>query len=223
MRLPFSGNFRTNQAFNDPCCRASYTKFGMQGHNGIDYGLPSSTPVFAAHAGKAWSGYEAGGYGNYVFVTTGNVQTVYGHLSQVVVGYQDVAEGQLIGYSGNTGNSSGPHLHFGTRPIPANNNNGFLGYVDPLIYLKKGDDDVIKPEDVYNVRIVNSEIKGWDFNEVHSGKLDAREMGAWVGQPWSKFIQEAWAEGEAFRNARNQLASGATAKKIDEIKRIVNS
>lgn len=62
--------------------------------------------------------------------------------------------------------------------------------------------DVITRNDVGPVRVVTSEVKGWDFNQVHSGAVDAREMNAWVGQPWSKFIDEAWRESEAFRNKR---------------------
>lgn len=65
-------------------------------------------------------------------------------------------------------------------------------------------DDVIKPQDRDNVRVINSEVKGWDFNRVHTGQLDDREMQAWVGQPWSKFVSEAWVEGETWRHQRLQ-------------------
>lgn len=67
-----------------------------------------------------------------------------------------------------------------------------------------GSNDVITDQDRDHLRVVNSEIKGWDFNAVHTGQYDQREMNAWKGQPWTKFLGEAWNEGEAFRNMRNQ-------------------
>jgi murein DD-endopeptidase MepM/ murein hydrolase activator NlpD len=70
-----------------------------------------------------------GGYGNLVVVGhAGGVATAYGHNTSVTVGQgQHVAQGQLIAYSGNTGNSTGPHVHFEVRV------NGAA--VDPLGYL----------------------------------------------------------------------------------------
>lgn len=147
MHLPFNGNFAINQNFDDPCCRASYAQFGMKGHNGIDYNLPTGTPVVAVTNGTIYSSFEGGGYGNYIFLTddSGN-QFVYGHLQKFAVSSGRVSEGQVIAYSNNTGNSSGPHLHFGYRPKGYNANNGFLGYEDPAplfkeeaMYPKEGD------------------------------------------------------------------------------------
>lgn len=140
MRLPFNGSYPTTQSFNDPCCRASYAQYGMQGHNGIDYGLPTGTPVVAVEAGIIRSGFEANGYGRFIFLTNDTgTQFVYGHLSVIQIASGRVNPGQQIGLSGNTGNSSGPHLHFGIRPPNSNNNNGFLGYTDPLPYFKGGE------------------------------------------------------------------------------------
>jgi murein DD-endopeptidase MepM/ murein hydrolase activator NlpD len=70
-----------------------------------------------------------GGYGNLVVVDHGNgLATAYGHNTSVVAGVgSSVAQGQLIAYSGNTGNSTGPHVHFEVRV------NGAA--VDPLGYL----------------------------------------------------------------------------------------
>jgi murein DD-endopeptidase MepM/ murein hydrolase activator NlpD len=93
---------------------------GIHGYNAVDYGLPIGTPIYAAASGEIIisksSGYN-GGYGNYVVIKhPNNTQTVYGHLNGVVVTVgQTVAQGQTIGYSGNTGRSTGPHLHFEIR------------------------------------------------------------------------------------------------------------
>lgn len=142
MRAPFNGSFKINQNFNDPCCRQTYKNaFGWTGHNGIDYNLPQGTPVVASNSGTIYSGWEANGYGNFIFITGEGYETVYGHLSRIIRGGGSVKAGELIGYSGNTGFSSGPHLHFGARPIGYNRNNGFGGYVDPLPLFNKTQED----------------------------------------------------------------------------------
>ena|SRR3990167_10850419 len=137
MKLPFNGTFRLTQAYNDACCRASYAKFGLKGHNGQDYGLPTGTPVLAPHAGKILEAtFDAGGYGNYLKVESATEGSVLAHLQsfKVSVG-QTVTEGQLIGYSNNTGNSTGPHLHWGYYRIPRDRTNGFAGFIDQAPYL----------------------------------------------------------------------------------------
>lgn len=93
---------------------------GIHGYNGVDYGMPIGSPIYAAASGSVIisrdSGYN-GGYGDYIAIQHPNgTQTIYGHLSNplVYVG-QSVKKGQLIAYSGNTGKSTGPHLHFEIR------------------------------------------------------------------------------------------------------------
>jgi len=93
---------------------------GLHGHNGIDFGAPVGTPVYASASGRvilARSGGYNGGYGSMVIIAHGDdIQTVYAHLSQVnVVTGQTVSQGQTIGRVGNTGRSTGPHLHFEVR------------------------------------------------------------------------------------------------------------
>jgi len=98
-------------------------------HEGIDLAVASGTPVVASAAGTVIVAGWLGGYGNLVVVDHGNgVSTAYGHNTSVTVGVgQSVAQGQLIAYSGNTGHSTGPHVHFEVRI------NG--SPVDPLGYL----------------------------------------------------------------------------------------
>ena len=92
----------------------------LHGDNAVDIGAPIGTPVYAAGDGVvliARSGSWNGGYGNYVVIKHPNgVQTVYGHLSQILVSQgEEVGRGNLIGKVGNTGRSTGPHLHFEMR------------------------------------------------------------------------------------------------------------
>lgn len=86
-------------------------------HAGIDIAVPTGTPVRAADSGTVVIAGWTGGYGNYVCVDTGGGLTVCGaHNSQIGVRVgQRVAQGQVIARSGNTGNSTGPHVHFETR------------------------------------------------------------------------------------------------------------
>ena len=87
-------------------------------HTGIDFAAPIGTPVYAASNGTVIAAGPASGFGQWVKIRhPGNTTTVYGHLSReaVTVG-QAVQPGQLIAYSGNEGHSTGPHLHFETRP-----------------------------------------------------------------------------------------------------------
>jgi murein DD-endopeptidase MepM/ murein hydrolase activator NlpD len=98
-------------------------------HEGIDIAVGSGTPVVAAASGTVIVAGWMGGYGNHVVVDHGNgIATAYGHNNAITVGVgQGVAQGQLIAYSGNTGNSTGPHVHFEVRV------NGYA--VDPFGYL----------------------------------------------------------------------------------------
>lgn len=96
---------------------------GIHGYNGIDLAAPTGTPVFASASGDVVvSKYREGnpwfgGYGNYVVISHENgTQTLYAHMSKVIVGEEwRVVKGQVIGYVGSTGRSTGAHLHFEVR------------------------------------------------------------------------------------------------------------
>lgn len=86
-------------------------------HPAADLAASEGTPVSAANSGRViFAGWNSFGYGYAVVLAHGPFTTIYAHLSSVNVGCgQDVSAGQVIGGSGNTGNSSGPHLHFEVR------------------------------------------------------------------------------------------------------------
>ncbi len=98
-------------------------------HEGIDISVPEGTPIRAAASGTVILAAYSGGYGNYTCIDHGGgLSTCYAHQSGYAVSSgQSVAQGQTIGYSGNTGSSTGPHLHFEVRV------NGVAQ--DPLGYL----------------------------------------------------------------------------------------
>ena len=87
------------------------------GHNGLDFGIVVGTPVQSTMDGKViHAGWNNEGYGNLVIVENGAYRTYYAHLSSIPVSIGDtVNAGATIGLSGNTGNSTGPHLHYEIR------------------------------------------------------------------------------------------------------------
>jgi murein DD-endopeptidase MepM/ murein hydrolase activator NlpD len=126
--VPPSGNGLLAWPVAGPVTSGFGPRWGRM-HEGIDIAVPLGTPVRAAAAGTVIYAARLGGYGNLVVVDHGGgLSTAYAHNSSFAssVG-QAVVAGQVVSYSGSTGNSSGPHVHFEVRV------NGSA--VDPLGYL----------------------------------------------------------------------------------------
>lgn len=147
--LPVNSNWVETQSFDEHvarakkmgCCSRPGNNCGCFYFGGIDWGVPNGTKVFAAADGtieRAIS--DSSGYGMHVRINHAeNILSLYGHLRSVTVKKGDkVKMGDLIGYSNNTGNSSGPHLHFEVRKsnVP----------FDPEPYLIYNDDPEPEPE-----------------------------------------------------------------------------
>lgn len=108
-RMPVQGRVTSNFGRRvHPILR--YARF----HAGIDFGAPYGSPIVAAASGQILSAGWQGGYGRAVKIGHGGgVQTLYGHMSSLAVAPgQQVAAGQVIGYVGSSGFSTGPHLHY---------------------------------------------------------------------------------------------------------------
>lgn len=86
-------------------------------HRAVDIGIPIGNKVLAPHAGKiVIAGWDNSGYGNLVKIVFGNFSILLGHLSQVNVKVGEMVNaGDVVGLSGSTGNSTGPHIHFEVR------------------------------------------------------------------------------------------------------------
>ena len=106
-----------------------YKTFGLGGHEGIDFACPRDSAVVAAAPGVVWrSGDSPGPWGIRVILKHDFGFTVYAHLnSTMVVPKQTVRADQIIGFSGATGNVTGPHLHF-CLALPQENE----GYACPV-------------------------------------------------------------------------------------------
>jgi len=140
LRLPFAGTYKLTQAWGaNP---ETYARYGLKGHEGVDWALPLGTPVLACAAGTVSQVDEIAGeatkdpYGIYVRIQHDGFETVYAHLTRATVRKGDVLKaGDQVGLSGMTGNSTGPHLHLSFRLAGANQKDGYLGYSDPMPYM----------------------------------------------------------------------------------------
>jgi murein DD-endopeptidase MepM/ murein hydrolase activator NlpD len=126
--VPPSGSGLLGWPVSGPVTSGFGLRWGRM-HEGIDIAVAEGTPVRASAAGTVIHAGWLGGYGNLVVVDHGGgLSTAYAHNSSYATSVgQSVAAGQVVAYSGNTGNSSGPHVHFEVRV------NGSA--VDPLGYL----------------------------------------------------------------------------------------
>lgn len=112
--LPVGGHYVLTSGFGP---RVSPTTGAADFHTGQDFAVPTGTKALAAASGVvAFTGWD-GGYGNLVKLRHANgVETYYGHLSRILVHPGErIARGAVLGLTGSTGNSTGPHLHFEVR------------------------------------------------------------------------------------------------------------
>ncbi|MDX1950109.1 MAG: peptidoglycan DD-metalloendopeptidase family protein [Rickettsiales bacterium] len=112
---PLNGRYRLTSGFG---YRRHPVLGGRRFHAGVDYGAPTGTPIPAAGDGIIVKIGRYGGYGNYIRIKHDGVwQTAYGHMSRFASGmrvWRKVSKGEIIGYVGSTGRSTGPHLHLET-------------------------------------------------------------------------------------------------------------
>ena len=135
----FIGTYHVSQYFgSNP---SMYKKFGWKGHNGIDFACPSGTNLISCCNGKVIQAYnDAKGWGNHIYIYDESQMVIflYAHLKEIKVKVgQRISVGKLIGLSGNTGNSTGAHLHLGiyktnTHGYKIDLGNGYGGAINPF-------------------------------------------------------------------------------------------
>jgi len=138
--VPYTGNHPISQLWGENQRLYSGFKYDgvpLRGHNGIDIATPIGTPIVAADAGTVSNvEFQIGGYGNWVRVSHRWGHSDYAHLNRATVRVgQAVGKGDVLGESGNTGNSTGPHLHFSIRIDPYYRGDGWGGFCDPLPFM----------------------------------------------------------------------------------------
>lgn len=186
-----------------------YIKFKLKGHNGIDFAVDINTAIKASCAGKVIAAkMDTTGYGNYVKLDHGSgYYTLYGHLNSFSCRSGDtVKAGDIIGYSGNTGNSTGPHLHFELR-VP-NGSKDYNYAIDPLPYMQG-------EQVLYKVKIITDSLRirsgpSTTYKSIGEAKLGEiyevyEESGDWLRIEFNKWIckkiggetyAEVWKEGQ---------------------------
>lgn len=136
LSLPFTGNYPISEEFGerlkDGDERNLYAKFNLAGHDGVDFDMPVGTEILAVDDGKVVLA-GPGAYGNTIAIEHSWGRSYYGHLSAINVSlFDSVKKGDKIALSGNTGYTTGPHLHFGVKPNNPDMRNGYYGKIDPF-------------------------------------------------------------------------------------------
>lgn len=152
---PLQGGYFTQRFGDNP---QVYKSLGLIGHDGNDWATPENTPIYSAHDGVVVRIVNDSKLGRGILISSTTKEsgiekedvyycTMYWHLNRIdVTPNQVVKAGQQVGLSGNTGFSTGPHLHFGLyslKSIPlygdtldvCNKNNGYKGAIDPLPFM----------------------------------------------------------------------------------------
>lgn len=145
LKRPFAGMFPVSQMWG--VNKNVYAWLDLLGHNGVDYATPVGTPILAPHDGIVREvAFDANGYGYYIKIENSSEGSILAHLSRQDVKVGDaVKQHQRVGLSGNSGWSTGPHLHWGYYRFPRDKSNGFSGTIDPWPYLNAAEQKVQEP------------------------------------------------------------------------------
>lgn len=201
MRLPFDGQYPVSRGFiksdtnmppnlQDPVYGSA--------HRGIDYALPTGTTLKAAIPGTVtYAGWSADGAGNIVVIKSGTLLVKTFHMASVSVALgQTVKEGEVIGTSGNSGRSTGPHLHFQVEE-------GLGNAVDPAKYLNV--------TDVKEVRMPNEGDIHNAYLEINNRKATPEEVKAYVNKPFN--VADGLFYGKVVNDIRNLRKSEEKLRK----------
>ena len=149
MKKILAGDYPITQYFGQTL--SDYSEYGMIGHNGVDFGTNIGVDCISPIDGKASVGFDPQGYGYYVKIIGSDRSFIFAHLSAIgVANDETIVVNKVVGKTGNSGNSTGPHCHVGLRPIPYDDSNGYHGYIDPLPFLN---DTPVPQDDLANCQL----------------------------------------------------------------------
>lgn len=140
LHYPFSGNFPVTFSFGQQSdneeIKKKFQEWGIVGHNGLDFGLSAGNEVFACDVGKVIQSGDNGDFGTSITIQHSWGQSIYGHLQEAKVNEgEEIGVNKIIGLSGSSGAAFGEHLHFAIKPNNPDLTNGYLGFIDPSVYL----------------------------------------------------------------------------------------
>ena len=196
-----------------------YAEFGLAGHEGVDWEVPKGTEQRAPVSGEITRvGWDPNGWGNYVEITNeAGIQVILAHFGDdstktgigVKVG-DVVAAGDFVGYTGSTGNSSGPHVHMAVKDVNGESPDGMRGYVNPLDYL---------PIDG------GGDKSGWTWKDV--GDLSSKEIQALMEAGFSspdKLMESVQTLGpDAVAAIIDQNQTGTAQPQLDALNKLVDA
>jgi murein DD-endopeptidase MepM/ murein hydrolase activator NlpD len=181
-------------------------RWGENGHRGIDYAVVTGTPIGAVDAGTVVeSQFDEGGYGEYVKLRHQWGESLYAHLKTRKVGAGEVVNrGMVVGHSGNTGNSTGSHLHFAIRINPYNRADGKDGFSDPSPYLQGAAQPAPQPTDGDLLVLIKAAAKEFGIDAKLLGSLvyaesrfDAKAVSSAKAMGLAQITPPTWAEWSA--------------------------
>jgi murein DD-endopeptidase MepM/ murein hydrolase activator NlpD len=156
----------------------------LRNHNGVDWAAPTGTPVLAVAAGRVTRVGDGGGYGNVIYLDHGGgVETRYAHLNafaKTVKKGRQVAAGEVIGFVGTTGRSTGPHLHFELHV------NGQP--LDPLTYAGGGSGGATQAVDALVNQIIRVESAG--VATAKNPLSTATGLGQFIQSTWLRMMRD---------------------------------
>lgn len=185
-----------------------YRKRFRRQHKGVDLKVNIGDTIYAAFDGRVrLTKYEARGYGKYIVVRhTNDLETVYGHLSQFLVEPDTyVKAGTPIGLGGNTGRSTGPHLHFETR---------YMGYA-------------INPAAIFDFANQTTHTDTYTFDKRtytqarnYSPEANADYARSYIATRQAQAVQNTSSAAKSTRKAKASASKTVTVKKGDSLSRI---
>jgi murein DD-endopeptidase MepM/ murein hydrolase activator NlpD len=166
LSLPFKGEYPVTLGFGQQIeghdMELVYKNSGLDGHDGVDFALPTGTNIRSVGMGTIILAKEDWVYGHTIVIQHEWGRSYYGHLSEIRIkeGVM-VQEGTIIGKSGSTGLSTGPHLHFSIKPFVYEANNLYFGKIDPAPFLGIANQD---PSLAVAKYPLNSKVLVWEVD-----------------------------------------------------------
>lgn len=227
---------KKDQGFHFPCKSGrKSSQYGWRWgrpHGGVDFAIDIGEPIYAVFDGVIRVAQVNGGYGKMILIRHyNNLETLYGHLDKINVKVgQSVKAGDVIGYSGNTGFSTGPHLHFECRCLYQTFDPEWILDIDnrtlktdriniekTFFGIERAEKQIKKRQPITSLSKVNRTFEGkpyYSFKEKYAPKAEVRYLAKGGNQPVKKLIEINHEDKSTWRYWR--VRKGDTITKLAE-------